>query len=154
MRDSDAERAAVLVEARSWLGTPFHHAASIKGAGVDCAQLLIACFTAAGVAERPVIGAYAPDWFLHDEGLALGRFVRWIQHYCVPVRTAQPGDIALFRYGRAVSHAGIVVDAGTVIHSFRELGVVYGSLAPTHDLFPRLAGYWTPRRWAPAPRYA
>jgi cell wall-associated NlpC family hydrolase len=33
-------RAAVVREAESWIGTPFHHAARVKGAGIDCLMLL------------------------------------------------------------------------------------------------------------------
>ena len=145
-RDVARERAAVVTEAMSWVATPFHHAAAIKGVGVDCAQLLIACYASIGV-PRPAVGEYAADWFLHDDA-ALDRFERWVQAYCVPAAAPQPGDLALFRYGRAVSHGAIVVNADTVVHSFRELGVVLGSLAPTHDLAPRLAGFWTLRRWS------
>ena len=36
----DRRREAVIREAKSWIGTPFHHAARIKGAGVDCLMLL------------------------------------------------------------------------------------------------------------------
>ena len=32
-------RAAVVKEAESWIGTPFHHAARVKGAGIDCLML-------------------------------------------------------------------------------------------------------------------
>ena len=31
-----ALRAAVVTEAKTWIGTPFHHAARVRGAGVDC----------------------------------------------------------------------------------------------------------------------
>ena len=146
-RDLTSERAAVVAEARTWLGTPFHHAAAIKGVGVDCAQLLIECYAVVGVA-RPDVGEYAADWFLHEGSDALDRFTRWVDAYCVPVSAPLPGDLALFTYGRAVSHGAIVVDADIVIHSFRDQGVVLGSLAPTHDLFPRLAGYWTLAAWS------
>lgn len=146
-----AQRAAIVTEAQSWLGTPFHHRAQLKGVGVDCAQLLIACYATIDV-PRPLVGEYAADWFLHEGSDDLTRFERWVAHYCVPTTDPQPGDLALFRYGRAVSHGAIVVDVSgehpVVIHSFRELGVVLGSLAPTHDLYPRLAGYWTLRRWS------
>jgi cell wall-associated NlpC family hydrolase len=145
--DIAGERAAVVAEARSWLLTPFHHHAAIKGVGVDCAQLLIAVYAATGVVDRPDVAEYSPDWFLHEDGEALERFSDWIRRLCVAVIEPRPGDIALFRYGRAVSHGAIVVDRSTVIHSFRELGVILGSLEPTHDLFPRLAGFWSPRRW-------
>jgi hypothetical protein len=43
------ERQAVIAEARSWIGTPFHDRARVKGAGVDCLQLLIASYHAAGL---------------------------------------------------------------------------------------------------------
>jgi cell wall-associated NlpC family hydrolase len=29
-------REAVIAEARTWLGTPWHHQASLKGVGCDC----------------------------------------------------------------------------------------------------------------------
>lgn len=148
--DIAAERASVVAEARTWLLTPFHHRAAIKGVGVDCAQLLIACYAAVGVVDRPDVGDYAPDWFLHESGAALDRFREWIARFCVEVEEPSPGDIALFRYGRAASHGAIVVDRSTVIHSFRELGVMLGSLDSTHDLFPRLEGFWSLRRWRAA----
>lgn len=146
------ERAAVVAEALSWIGTPFHHGAAVKGAGVDCAQLLIESFAVVGVG-RPVLEPYAPDWFLHERGDDLERFVRWVERYAAPVTVPAPADVALFRYGLAVSHAAIVVGEHVVVHSFRELGVVLGSLAPTHDLYPRLAGYWRLRRWVPEPHW-
>lgn len=46
--DITAQRQAVVAEAKTWIGTGFHHEARIKGAGVDCAQLLIAVFSACG----------------------------------------------------------------------------------------------------------
>ena len=39
-RSTGALREAVVTEAKTWIGTPFHHAARIKGAGVDCLMLL------------------------------------------------------------------------------------------------------------------
>jgi cell wall-associated NlpC family hydrolase len=38
---SEDERAAVVAEARTWIKTPWRHMADIKGAGVDCAMLLV-----------------------------------------------------------------------------------------------------------------
>src|SRR5260370_9302840 len=42
-------RAAVVQEAESWIGTPFHHAARVKGAGVDCLMLLAEVYQHPGV---------------------------------------------------------------------------------------------------------
>jgi cell wall-associated NlpC family hydrolase len=33
-------RARVVALARTWLGTPYHHQASLRGAGADCLGLL------------------------------------------------------------------------------------------------------------------
>ena len=43
----DDERAAVVAEAMTWIGTPWAHMAHLKGVGVDCANLPIA----AGIAS-------------------------------------------------------------------------------------------------------
>lgn len=152
------ERLAVVAEAYRWLGTPFHHAARLHGVGVDCANLLVACYEKAGI-TAPMLDDYPPDWFLHE---GRDRFGPYLDRYCVPTDTPSAGDTVLFRYGRGVSHAGILVDHKLVIHAFRDLGVIFGSLEPTHELAPRLAGYFTLRRWiygtmtgtAPAPRGA
>ena len=61
------QRTAVLDEARSWLGTPYHHRACVKGAGVDCAQILIAVYANAGLIQAFDTGDYPPDWMLHRE---------------------------------------------------------------------------------------
>ncbi len=57
-------RAALIAEARTWIGTPWHHQAAVKGAGCDCIGFV------RGVAE-PFIGAitqpmnYAATWPLY-----------------------------------------------------------------------------------------
>ena len=58
-------RQEIIDEAATWLRTPYHHAAAIKGAGVDCAQILIEVYAAVGLADKPDVGNYAPDWMLH-----------------------------------------------------------------------------------------
>jgi len=149
--DIAAERAAVIVEARRWLRTPFHHGAQVLGAGVDCVHLLAAAFEGARVLEGIPIETYPPDWFLHqdDERLLDGS---------APFLVAAPdgpelADVACFRYGRAASHAGLVVDfdsegAPLIVHAFRGRGVVLESIGPRTGLGSRLVGYYRLRRWA------
>jgi cell wall-associated NlpC family hydrolase len=55
----------VLKEARSWLGTPYHHMGRVKGVGCDCLTLLAAVYHAAGVVPEIEIPHYPPDWHLH-----------------------------------------------------------------------------------------
>ena len=63
-----AFRAAVVTEAKTWIGTPFHHAARVKGAGVDCLMLLAEVYERAGVtAGRINPPFYVPDWHLHRD---------------------------------------------------------------------------------------
>ena len=71
MIDIDAERAAVVAEARSWLRTPYHHMGRVKctrdaqgtitdKGGVDCAQSVYLIYRAACphlVPELPVADA-------------------------------------------------------------------------------------------------
>ena len=58
-------RAAVVAEARSWIGTPYHHAADVKGHGVDCAMLLVRVYCDLGLIEPFDPRPYTRDWFLH-----------------------------------------------------------------------------------------
>jgi hypothetical protein len=56
---------AVIAAGRSWIGTPYHHMARVKGHGVDCAQVLIAAFVEAEMVEDFNPGYYTMDWHLH-----------------------------------------------------------------------------------------
>lgn len=112
------ERQAVLEAAVGWLGTPYHHRAMVKGAGVDCALLLAAVYR--GVTGEVQIPQYPPDWHLHrDEEKYLGVLLE----HCRPVETPSPADIALFRFGRAYSHGAIVIAWPRLIHSYLGVGV-------------------------------
>lgn len=44
---------AIVAEARSWLGTPFHHQAALKGVGCDCGGLVRGVGAACGVLDIP-----------------------------------------------------------------------------------------------------
>lgn len=121
-------RAQVCQEARSWLSTPYHHLADVKGAGVDCAMLLVRVYADLGLAPseldpRP----YAPDWHLHR---GEEKYLGWVEQFAHPVAVPQPGDMVLWRFARAFSHGAIVLDAdGGIIHAYRDAGAaVLGNL--------------------------
>lgn len=123
-------RAAIQDEAMTWLRTPYHHAADLKGQGVDCLMLLVRVFAAvgcipAGFDPRP----YSHQWHLHRSEEAylqgLGRFMRPLP------QGAQPGvgDVGLWRFGRTYSHAGLLVQAVAggpleVVHALAAAGEV------------------------------
>lgn len=115
-------RKAIVDEAMTWLRTPYHHAAAVKGAGVDCAQILIEVYSAVGLADKPDVGYYPSDWMLHRSE---ERYLGWVEKYCRQVQTPAMGDIVLFKYGRCFAHSGIVVDYPRIIHAQREDGCCY-----------------------------
>jgi cell wall-associated NlpC family hydrolase len=134
------QRAAVVAEAMTWLRTPYHHLARVKGAGVDCAQILIAVYAAASVIDAFDPGFYVHDWMLHrSEEIYLG----WVEKYAHCVEVPQPGDIALYRFGRTVSHAAIVVDWPTVIHAHLPDRMVVLADAEKGELPGRLFGFYS-----------
>ena len=128
----------VVEEAKSWLGTPFHHHAMVKGAGVDCAHFLIGVFSNAKMAPVVQTEDYPPDWHFHrDEERLLG----YVKRYADQVEESRPGDIALFKFGRCVSHAAIVLGWPVVIHSYYGQGVVITD-ATGNELGGRLHSFW------------
>jgi NlpC/P60 family putative phage cell wall peptidase len=116
----ETTRARIVEIARSWIGTPYHHRARLKGVGVDCAQLLIGVFAEAGLIESFDTGEYPMDWAAHRDD---ERFLGWVAQHAAPTSFAMPGDLLVFRYFRCYSHGAIVVDDALMIHSFIGRGV-------------------------------
>lgn len=136
----EAKRQQIVNEARSWMGTPYHHAGRAKGFGVDCGQILAAVYEAAGLIPHVEPEPYPHDWHLHRSE---ERYLHLVQSYAVPTDTPKPGDIALFKWGRCIAHGAIVVEWPRVIHSTLQLGVVEEDAEANADLKKRLAGWWT-----------
>lgn len=141
------ERTAVLIEAHSWRGTPFHHAAAVKGSGVDCAHLAAAVYERVGVLEDGKIGYYPQDWFQHEDA---ERLLECVSQFCIEVVRPETGDLVLFAFGRASAHVGIVTEWPEMIHADRTLQeVVTYVVEPEGPFARRLTGYWSPKRWHP-----
>jgi len=136
-----AARDAIVAEARSWLGTPWHHMGRVKAAGVDCAQLLLGVYQAVGCIPEVRLGYYPPDWHLHQDR---PRFIEVLARHAVPVAgEGLAGDVAMFRYGRHAAHGAIVAGWPLVIHAYRDERAVTLSDAAAHqDLARRFAGFW------------
>jgi NlpC/P60 family putative phage cell wall peptidase len=125
--------ARVVAAARGWVGTPYLHQASVKGAGADCLGLLRGVWREVYGAEPEEVPAYTPDWAepARDEVLwrAAARNL-----LAKPVGQAAMGDVVLFRMNpRAVAkHLGIVARFGanaSFIHAYSRHGVVESSLS-------------------------
>ncbi len=113
-------RASVIAEAESWLGTPYHHMGRLKGVGCDCLTLLAAVYAASGIVPAVEIPYYPPDWHLHR---STERYLDGLSAYAREVAAPGAGDVALFRFGRCFSHAGIVICWPRLIHAWHLGGV-------------------------------
>jgi cell wall-associated NlpC family hydrolase len=113
------ERARVCAIARSWIDTPYHDCAELKGVGVDCAKLIAMTFFEAGFIDRLMIPDYPPTWFVHrDEE----RFLSWVQQFAreIPEAAAQPGDVVLYKFAKCYAHGAIVIEPGwpAIVHAW------------------------------------
>lgn len=112
-------RAAIVAEARGWIGTPYHHQASLKGVGSDCLGLLRGVWRALYGAEPERPPHYAPDWAEASGEETLRDAAR--RHLSpVPLLSAAPGDVLIFRMSRTApaKHCGIATDAGRMVHAW------------------------------------
>lgn len=114
-------RERIATEAASWLGTPYHHQAMVKGAGVDCAMILVAVYYACGLIPPIDPRPYPQDWHLHRDA---ERYLGWVNQYAHEVTEPQKGDLAVWRFGRAFSHGAICLDGTAIIHAYIGRGVV------------------------------
>jgi cell wall-associated NlpC family hydrolase len=143
--DEMLQREAVVEEALSWVGTPYHHHARVKGAGVDCGMILAAVYETAGVLPHVDPGEYVHDWFLHrDEPV----YLQIVEKFAAKIEgPAQPGDIAMYQYGRNPAHGTIVIKWPTIVHSYQRAGVVVcDDAVANQELAERFVGIWSP--WA------
>jgi cell wall-associated NlpC family hydrolase len=111
------ERARVVAGARSWIGTPYHNCADIKGAGVDCGMLLVRVFVDTGLCAQFDPRPYPVDWHLHRSE---ERYLGFIFDRAREIDRALPGDVMVLRYGRCYSHGGIVTKSQplTIVHAY------------------------------------
>jgi NlpC/P60 family putative phage cell wall peptidase len=111
-------RAAIVAEARTWVGTPYRHQGSLRGVGCDCLGLLRGLWRALIGPEPENPGAYSPDWAEAGGSEAL---LHAAQRHLVPLQgcTCAEGDVLLFRFRTNVpaKHIGIVSAPGRMIHA-------------------------------------
>lgn len=139
MSDEIGERIALVREARSWIGTRFHHFSACRRSaldpgGIDCANLLLEAHIGAGLAERFAPEHYPHDWHMHrDEE----RFLATLEAHLIrlddseisirerePEFRALPGSVLIWRYGRTFSHGAISAEWPRIIHASFPAGCV------------------------------
>ena len=126
-----ATRARVVVAARDWLGTPYRHQASAKGAGADCLGLVRGVYRELYGNEPERVPAYTPDWAEADRTETLLRAARRVLTP-IDVDEARAGDVLLFRIvrGGPAKHMAILTEPGRMIHAYAGRAACESYLAP------------------------
>lgn len=126
-------RQGIVDEARSWLGTPYVHQASVKGAGTDCLGLLRGVWRAQFGHEPEAVPTYSMDWSEPQGEERMWSAARRHLIEKIPDDGAE-GDVLLFRMrdGRVAKHVGIISATGAeprFIHAYSGYGVVENTLS-------------------------
>jgi NlpC/P60 family putative phage cell wall peptidase len=125
--DPQREQRAVNVvsAARGWLGTPYHHQATLRGIGCDCLGLVRGVWRDLHGPEPLPIPPYSRDWGETGAREPLAEAARRVMLE-VPVTDTAPGALILFRMrtGAVAKHCGIVTAPDRFIHAYERSGVV------------------------------
>jgi NlpC/P60 family putative phage cell wall peptidase len=121
----------IIAEARSWIGTPYRHQASLKGVGCDCLGLLRGVWRAVHGNEPELTPAYAPDW---AEASGEERLAAAARRHLIEVipAGAQRGDVLLFRWRPHLpaKHAAVLIAPDRMIHAYDGAAVAEVFFAP------------------------
>lgn len=119
---------AIITEARSWLGTRFHHQGRVKATathkgGVDCIGLVLGVADALHIKTKDGSGKLLSHF--DEKGyhrLPDGHYLQAVlERHLHPllVEDAKPGDILLFSFDKNPQHVGIRSEVG-IIHCYAE----------------------------------
>ena len=144
MKPADPER--VVAIARSWLGTPYHDQASLRGVGCDCLGLARGVWREVVGPEPFPIPPYCRDSGETGPREVLADGARRMTPEIFPSE-AGPGALVLFRMRPCAiaKHVGIMTRLDHFIHAYERLGVIEEPLTASWlrrivyaFLFPRL----------------
>jgi NlpC/P60 family putative phage cell wall peptidase len=137
-RGEEGDRAAgfagqIVSIARSWIGTPYRHQASLKGVGCDCLGLVRGVWRETYGCEPELPPAYQPDWAERSGEDRLRAAAR--RHFGAEFTLVEmrPGDLLLFcwRPDLPAKHAGILSTEDRFIHAYEQAAVIESALVPS-----------------------
>ncbi len=123
----------IVAAARGWIGTPYVHQASVRGAGCDCLGLLRGVWREVIGQEPEAIPAYSMDWSEPQGEERLWQAgLRHLEHRSRD--EARPGDVLLFRMraGSVAKHVGVQARIGaeaSFVHAYSGHGVIESALS-------------------------
>ncbi|HRE19773.1 MAG TPA: peptidase [Rhabdaerophilum sp.] len=125
-------RVDVVCAARSWIGTPYQHQASLRGEGCDCLGLLRGIWRDLVGPEPERMTAYAPSWAEIEgrERLLDAATRHLVRGYGEMI---QPGNILIFRWkdNAPAKHCGIATGVARFIHAHDGASVAEVALVPS-----------------------
>ncbi len=126
--NANATRTHILAAARDWLGTPYVHQASRKGAGCDCLGLVRGVYREIYGAEPEPPPPYTPDWNerAHARDGVSEPLLDAARRNLSPVDAPQPGDVLIFRImrGGPAKHCGVMSADDQFIHAYAGRAVI------------------------------
>jgi NlpC/P60 family putative phage cell wall peptidase len=121
----------VIAAARSWIGTPYRHQASLKGIGCDCLGLVRGVWREILGEEPEAPPPYAPDW---AEAGGREALMQAAAHHLIPVppEAMRAGCVLVFRWrdGLPAKHCAILVAEAAMVHAHDGVAVTEVALTP------------------------
>ena len=117
----------ILAEGEDWIGTPYCHQASRKGAGCDCLGLLRGIWRHLYGSEPEAMPAYTGDWGETGGGEPL---LEAAFRHLLPAEAIAPGNVVLFRWEPHLpaKHIAVMIDEASFIHACEHAGVTRARL--------------------------
>lgn len=117
--------------ARLWLGTPYHHQASLRAVGCDCLGLVRGVWRDLLGQEPETPPPYSPYW---AESLCRETLADAALRHLLPVavEAVRPGDVLLFRWREHLpaKHCAILSQPDRIIHAHDGAAVAEVAFTP------------------------
>ncbi|WP_226576810.1 NlpC/P60 family protein [Acuticoccus sediminis] len=123
-------RSEIVEAARSWVGTPYLHQASLRAVGCDCLGLVRGVWRELLGSEPEMAPPYSPEW---AEAVGRETLLEAAERHFVRCEDIRAGTVLLFRWtaGTPAKHVGIAVAPERFVHAYDGAGrAVEGALAP------------------------
>lgn len=120
------QRRGVVDVARTWIGTPYHDNAKLKGVGTDCLNFMVASVEEYGLIPVVKVPHYYRGQNMHrTEETYINGLLQYMDEVSgPPEREPLPADIILWKFGRIYFHGALILAWPMVLHVYGITGRV------------------------------